>query len=496
MLSLGLNIWRPVLRNAKPASPNASSRTILFEGDSITAAAQSYAYQYEGYASPQYTSYSVAAVAGSTIFYLNQRAAANDAKITLPGSNIYVVMIGRNDLSADTTGWLTSMAAHCDARRAAGWLVAIISILPSTSVGFNGGRATANAEMALWETNGSTIAGKHCDKFISLDATLMGTDSTASNTTYYSDGTHPTIAGQTLLEASLRPIINSLTQTNVVAAPQPSVASGTYATTQTVTLTSATAGAAIYYTLDSSDPTTLSTLYTGAFTVTASQTIRAVSAKAGMVNSAINEGIYTFGSAPATTNGQAWYKFNAGINNATGGVARWEDRWFGRHVSQSTTSRRPANASGIISFDGNDALQKVFTLEQPCTVYALLRQDVWSNVAVVIGGAAADGGLYQYSSSPNLCAYASAFGPQATQATIGSFVAVCMVLDGASSSVRVNNNAAVVGNANTSGMGGITLAATKSFSQGSRVSFKEVVVYNVAHNSTSQDTEITRLLAL
>ena len=439
----------------------------------------------------------MSAVSGSTVAFLNNRSAANIAKKVTPGANYYIPMIGRNDLSASTTTWLTAMAAHCDTMRAAGFYVAIVSILPATATNFNTWRAVANAEMALWTTGGSTVPGIHCDAFINLDATLMGTDATASNVTYYSDGTHPTALGQSLIEASVRPIIDALTQTGFASAPQLSVPSGTYGSSQSVTLTSATSGASIYYTLDSSDPTTASPLYTGSLTVSATQTIRAIAAKTGLTNSAATDGIYTFGATPATTNGVAWYKFNAGINNATGGVARWEDRWYGRHLMQSTTTKRPAVSSGIITFDGsNDILQKLFTLAQPCTVYALVRQNGWGITKFLWDGGAANAGVWQYSSSPGITGYAGVIGTSDTNATINSWVAICLVLNGASSSLRVNNNAAVTSNCGTNVPAGLTLGGNSGGAQCSNVSFKEVVVYSGAQTTPEQDAEIARLLAI
>jgi len=60
------------------------------------------------------------------------------------------------------------------------------------------------------------------------------------------------------------------------AAPSFKPAAGTYTSAQTVTISSATADASIYYTTDGSVPSTGSTLYTGPVAVASSETIRAV----------------------------------------------------------------------------------------------------------------------------------------------------------------------------------------------------------------------------
>ena len=51
------------------------------------------------------------------------------------------------------------------------------------------------------------------------------------------------------------------------ATPTFSPAAGSYASAQSVTISTATGGATIYYTLDGSTPTTSSAVYSGAITV-------------------------------------------------------------------------------------------------------------------------------------------------------------------------------------------------------------------------------------
>jgi sugar lactone lactonase YvrE len=68
-----------------------------------------------------------------------------------------------------------------------------------------------------------------------------------------------------------------------------------YTTAQSVTLSDATAGAKIYYTLDSSTPTAKSTLYTGtAIPVSKATTIKAIAVATGDLGSAVVTGVYTF----------------------------------------------------------------------------------------------------------------------------------------------------------------------------------------------------------
>ena len=70
-------------------------------------------------------------------------------------------------------------------------------------------------------------------------------------------------------------------------------AAGTYDSAQSVTLTSATDGATIYYTTDGSAPSTDATEYTGAITVSETTTIKAIAVKDEMVNSGMLTANYT-----------------------------------------------------------------------------------------------------------------------------------------------------------------------------------------------------------
>jgi Chitobiase/beta-hexosaminidase C-terminal domain len=79
----------------------------------------------------------------------------------------------------------------------------------------------------------------------------------------------------------------------VPVAPTFSPAAGTYTSAQTVTISDATPGAAIYYTLDGSQPSTASTLYSTPLTVSAAETINAIAATSGG-SSSITTSTYSF----------------------------------------------------------------------------------------------------------------------------------------------------------------------------------------------------------
>jgi hypothetical protein len=83
---------------------------------------------------------------------------------------------------------------------------------------------------------------------------------------------------------------------DICAAPVFSPAAGTYNSDQTVTISTTTSGATIYYTIDGKAPTSSSTKYTGPISVSGDETItgiKAVAIKSGMQDSAVSGATYT-----------------------------------------------------------------------------------------------------------------------------------------------------------------------------------------------------------
>jgi hypothetical protein len=145
------------------------------------------------------------------------------------------------------------------------------------------------------------------------------TDSTSGASIYYTtDGSGPTTASTKYSAAipvskteTIKAIAAAAGYTNSAIAsatytitPQSAIpvfspAAGTYASAQSVTITDSTAGAIIHYTTNGTTPTTSSAKYTGAITVSATETIEAIAVAAGYANSAVASATYTI--QPLTT---------------------------------------------------------------------------------------------------------------------------------------------------------------------------------------------------
>ena len=78
------------------------------------------------------------------------------------------------------------------------------------------------------------------------------------------------------------------------AAPVITPNGGTFTASQSVTLSTTTASANIYYTLDGTVPTPASTLYAGPITINTDTTIRAIASAAGFVQSGVSSATFTF----------------------------------------------------------------------------------------------------------------------------------------------------------------------------------------------------------
>ena len=78
-----------------------------------------------------------------------------------------------------------------------------------------------------------------------------------------------------------------------MATPTFSVATGSYNSAQTVTLSCSASGATIYYTTDGSTPTASSPTYAYAFAVSSSETVNAIAMLSGYANSNMASATYT-----------------------------------------------------------------------------------------------------------------------------------------------------------------------------------------------------------
>ena len=123
-------------------------------------------------------------------------------------------------------------------------------------------------------------------------------------------------------------------------APTFSVAEGVYTSTQSVTLSTTTSGATIYYTTDGTDPSTSSSVYSSAIPVSSTTTIKAMAVKSGYDNSSIASATYAIVGHAGTqadpyTVADAREVIDAGVGMtnvyATGTVSSIVEAWSTQH---------------------------------------------------------------------------------------------------------------------------------------------------------------------
>ena len=123
-----------------------------------------------------------------------------------------------------------------------------------------------------------------------------------------------------------------------VSTPTFSLAGGTYTTEQTVTISCATSGATIYYTTNGSKPSTSSTMYNGAITISETTTLKAIAVKDGR-ESSVAEATYTIntggGDEPTPSGNGSFTK----VTSASQLVAGYE------YVLVAETSKKVMNST-------------------------------------------------------------------------------------------------------------------------------------------------------
>jgi hypothetical protein len=200
-------------------------------------------------------------------------------------------------------------------------------------VGFTGGTAhyTAVQDIFNWTYVSTTSGGQQTAATPVISPTtgtyappqtVSITDATSGATIFYTlDGSQPTtsstkyagsftVSSTTTVKAMATApnFLQSATATSVItisqsqtSTPLISPSTGTYSSPQTVNITDATSGSTIYYTLDGSQPTTSSTQYTSAFTVSSTTTVKAIATAPNFTQSNTASSVITIQTGGGST---------------------------------------------------------------------------------------------------------------------------------------------------------------------------------------------------
>lgn len=174
-------------------------------------------------------------------------------------------------------------------------------------------------------------------------------------------------AGQTTISAifegdeDYKPLTVSYTLTvydnrTKVATPTFSPAAGEVAENSAVTISCATDGATIHYTVNGSTPTAESAVYSSAITIDAAKTIKAIAVKDDYQDSAVAEAAYTI---PGASGGNVTDVLNRGLTGITGTTYT---AWSGKKSnSDAVYAGQSAGGNGAIQLRSNNSNSGIVT---------------------------------------------------------------------------------------------------------------------------------------
>ena len=190
---------------------------------------------------------------------------------------------------------------------------------------------------------------------------------TTENTIYYTiDGTDPTTSGtkahytapfnitttKTVKAVTIKSgMVNSAEASQEVVVTQvatPVINNANTTGGQQITLSSATSGTTIYYTIDGTVPTTSSTSYTASFKLTTSKTVKAMAIKTGMSNSTVATKSVTVSQVATPVIGPSTTTFSGTVSvtlSSTGGATIY----YTTNGTNPTTSSTPYGSPFTIS---------------------------------------------------------------------------------------------------------------------------------------------------
>jgi LysM repeat protein len=138
--------------------------------------------------------------------------------------------------------------------------------------------------------------------------------------------------------------------------PSFSVAAGTYTTSQTVSISDATAGTTIYYTTNGTAPTASSSVYSGPITVNATETLEAIAVETGYWTSSVAKAAYTIDQvlpAPAFSVAAGTY--------TTSQTVTISDATVGATIYYTTNGTAPTTSSSV--YNGPITVSATETIE-------------------------------------------------------------------------------------------------------------------------------------
>lgn len=178
-------------------------------------------------------------------------------------------------------------------------------------------------------------------------------------------------------------------------------------------------------------------------------------------------------------------------------VSSWADKLLsGVAFTQSTDDLKFIYSAAGLTADGSDDYMQTaaLTFNQPATIYLVINIVSFVNYERIFEGLGANTILFMRTDPNGIVMDAGTASTRETSLVQGTTGIVRIVLNGASSKLQVNENAAVEGNFGANAIGGILLAARKTiYDLNANIIFKDVIFRDIADGSTDYDSIYTYL---
>ncbi len=166
-----------------------------------------------------------------------------------------------------------------------------------------------------------------------------------------------------------------------------------------------------------------------------------------------------------------------------------------RDLAQLTGAKQPVlqsigtAAQGALLDGVDDYLKSApFALVQPETVVVVGQQVTWTSGDYVLdGNTLTSGALVDHTGTPKVAISAGAFAGDNANWVLAANAVVQVVINNASSSLRVNRGTAVAGTASTANMGGFTLGAAGDASVPANIQITHVFIFSTALDAGTLD---------
>jgi hypothetical protein len=165
----------------------------------------------------------------------------------------------------------------------------------------------------------------------------------------------------------------------------------------------------------------------------------------------------------------------------------------GKNLLQATGTKQPLWVTpGTIRFDGVDNFLKsaAFTWNQPCFIYMIVKQITWVQYDTLIDGDISFTlCLRQRTTTPTIALRSPNYACLNSDLTLNNWGIIRILLNGASSKIQVDGNAATTGNPGTNSPLGFTVGAVGAGNDNfSNIEVKDIVCVDI--DDAANETEI------